>query len=125
MTATYTPFVPAAMGSSMKFEAATAAEVAEKIMQNNVMREKLNLNGIAGYNLHGLTLGKAEQTRNGLTRKLVIQWQAMQTLPQQRKGKHNPTETKTIYMEHGSDDAPETEWEWVADGKGKLNAQIR
>lgn len=125
MTATYTPFVPAAMGSSMTFEAENAAEVAEKIMQNKVMREKLKLTGVAGYNLHGLTLGKAEQTKDGLTRKMVIQWQARQTLPQQRKGEHNPIETKTIYMEHGSDDAPETEWEWVADGKGKLNAQVR
>lgn len=125
MTATYTPYVPAANGCSSTFEGANAAEVAEKIMQSNGMRGKLGLNGLAGYYLHGLTLDKAEMTKDGLTRKLTIQWQAMQTVPQERKGEHNPVETKTIYMEHGADDAPETEWEWVKDSKGKLNAQVR
>lgn len=123
MTATYTPHVPGS--SSTTLEADNAAEVAEKIMRSNRMRELLGLNGGAGYNLHGLSLGKAINTKDGLTRKLVIQWQAMQTLPQEIKGEHNPIETKTIYMEHGTDDAPETEWQWVKDSKGKLNAQIR
>lgn len=122
MTATYTPHVSGA--SSTSFEAGNAAEVAKKIMHSNRMREVLGLNGLAGYNLHGLSLGKAVSTKDGLTRKLVIQWQAMQTLPQEIKGEHNPIETKTVYMEHGTDDAPETEWQWVKDSKGKLNAQI-
>jgi hypothetical protein len=123
MTAIYTPHVSGA--SSTTFEAENAAEVAEKIMRSNRMRELLGLNGLAGYNLHGLALEKAVSTKDGLTRELVIQWQAMQELPQEQKGEHNPIETKTVYMEHGIDNMPETEWQWVKDGKGKLNAQIR
>jgi hypothetical protein len=122
MTAIYTPHVFSA--SSTTFEAENASEVAEKIMRSNRMRWLLGLNGLAGFNLHGLKLEKAVITKDGLTRKLVIQWQAMQTLPQERKGEHNPIETKTVYLEHGIDDMPETEWHWVNDGKGKLNAEI-
>jgi hypothetical protein len=121
MTA-YTPYVYGA--SSTTFEAENACEVAEKIMRSNRMREVLGLNGLAGYNLHGLKLERAVITKDGLTRKLVIQWQAMQTLPQEQNGEHNSIETKTVYMEHGIDNTPETEWRWVKDGKGKLNAQI-
>ena len=105
MTAIYTPFVPSAMGCSTTFDAASAAEVAEKIVQSKGMREQLGLNGLAGICLHGLNLSKATRGDRGLRRILTIQWQAMQTVPQERKGEHNPIESKTIYVRCGNEKA--------------------
>lgn len=124
MTAIYYPYVAASIGASSRFEAGNAAEVVEKIISSNGMREKLGLNGTAGYYLHGLKLEKAQRSETGLERKLLIQWQAMQTVPQARAGEQNPIQTKTVYLQRGADDEPESAWEWVKDEQGKLHAQV-
>lgn len=120
---TYTPFVPAANGSSSDFTGATAAEVAEAVLRSNSMRERLGLNATAGYRLHGLELGAAVDTKDGLTRVLTILWQALPTLPQELAGKTPPIERRTIYLQHGiDDDMPDQAWTWVLNSQGQLEA---
>ena len=133
MTAKYTPHT-GSRGISPNFEEPTAADVAEKILGSASMMDLLGLGGCAGYRLHSAKLGSARpdtQTLNQpvnsyrpktLARTLTVQWQAMQTLPQERAGIDNPIEEHVIYLEGGTDDAPDTEWVWVSNGKGKLQA---
>lgn len=95
----YTPFVPSAMGCSAEFAGDTAAEVAEKIIDNPTMRYQLKLvDSAAGYVLHAIRLTKAVMTSNGLSRALIIDIQGMPTVPQSRAGETNPIKTKTIYL---------------------------
>lgn len=130
----YTPFVPSSLGTSSVFRGASAAEVAEAVLSNNRMRELLGLNALAGYRLHSVVLHPAVpddacknmlpavRDKAGLQRRLVIQWQAMQTLPQERRGEVNPIQEKVITLRHGVDDDAEAHWVWGLDG-GKLVAK--
>ena len=124
MSASYSPKVSSASGVSMSFQGETAADVVEQILKSSLMRERLGLNGLAGYYLHGLELGKASHDGRSLGRDLTIQWQAMQTVQQAQAGQHNPIEARHVRLERGTDDAPDVEWVWVMEG-GKLNAQAR
>ena len=121
MNVKYTPYVSGAC--SMTFTGDTAAHVAEQVLQSRYMQEALGLSACAGHRIHGASLSKAERTDRGLTRKLIIEWQAMETLPQTSQGKTNPILTKTAYLEHGEDNSPETEWLWKEAGNGQLVAQ--
>lgn len=123
MKVKYTPYVSG--GVSMTFTGDTAAHVAEQVLQNRYMQEALGLSGCAGHRIHGASLSKAEKTLRGLTRKLIIDWQAMETLPQTSQGKTNPILPKTVYLEHGKDDSPEVEWIWKDAGSGQLVAEER
>lgn len=116
--ASYYPYVPYCRGATSRFEGENASAVAEAILRNQHMREVLGLNGTAGYHLHSVTLNAATHEANGLTRRLVLLWQAMPTLPQERRGEENPVMERVITLEHGEDPRPEASWVWeLANGK--------
>ena len=58
-----------------------------------------------------------------MAEKIVVRWQAAQTLPQQRAGKINPIEDVTINIEHGVDFVGDPGMVWEIDGK-QLVAKI-
>jgi len=130
----YTPFVPSAIGASSVFCGESAAEVAEAVLKNNKIRELLELNGLAGYRLHAVSLHPAEPDESGknlppavrenagFQRRLVIKWQALQSLPQERRREVNPIEERVIMLRHGVDHDPDASWVWALEG-GKLVAQ--
>lgn len=114
-------------------EGNTLSEAVEAALRNKSVLEKFNLRGTAGSIFHCLSVSDAEQVvdkfngqdqpRQIWRRKIVVRWQAAQTLPQQRSGKINPIEDVTINIEHGVDFVGDPGMVWEIDGK-QLEAKI-
>lgn len=111
----------------------TLSEAVEAALRNKSVLEEFRLRGTAGSIFHGLSVSDAEQVvdkfngqdqpRQIWRRKIVVRWQAAQTLPQQRAGKINPIEDVTINIEHGVDFVGDPGMVWEIDGK-QLVAKI-
>lgn len=114
-------------------EGNTLSEAVEAALRNKPVLEKFNLRGAAGSIFHGLSVSDAEQVvdkfngqdqpRQIWRRKIVVRWQATQTLPQQRYGEVNPIEDVTINIEHGVEFAGDPGIVWDIEGK-QLVAKI-
>lgn len=101
----------------------TLVEAVETALKNKAIIEALGLGGVSGYSWHGLEVSApkerihmfngAEQKCGTWDRIITAQWQAMQTLPQELRGEHNPVKTVEIRISHSSDFAndPAVKWE--------------
>lgn len=109
----------------------TIAEAVESALKSAAIIEALGLGGTAGYKWHGLEVSApveriymfngAEQRCGKWDRTITAKWQAMQTLPQEQNGDHNPVKTVEIRISHDSDFANEPAVKWSLAG-GKLVA---
>lgn len=129
------PSIKIICGNHLVFaaEGNTLSEAVEAALKDEQVLEKFNLRGTAGYSFHGISVSDAEQVvdkfngqdqpRQIWRRKIVVRWQAAQTLPQQRSGEVNPIDDVTIKIEHGVDFVGAPGMVWEIDGK-KLVAKI-